>query len=49
MFLETLSIFLSSLGAKTFLGIFLKFLEASIIFCALSRAVHAYRSLSARD
>jgi hypothetical protein len=32
MFLETLSMFLSSLGAKTFLGIFLEFLDASIIF-----------------
>jgi hypothetical protein len=32
MFLETLICFLSSLGAKTFLGMFLEFLEASIIF-----------------
>jgi hypothetical protein len=32
MFLETLSMFLSSLGAKTFIRIFLDFLEASIIF-----------------
>jgi hypothetical protein len=32
MFLETLSMFLSSLGAKTFLEFFLEFLKASIIF-----------------
>jgi hypothetical protein len=32
MFLETLIMFLSSLGAKTFLGVFLQFLEASTIF-----------------
>jgi hypothetical protein len=32
MFLETLIMFLSSLGDKTFIGIFLEFLKASIIF-----------------
>jgi hypothetical protein len=32
MFLETISMFLSSLGAKTFLEMFLEFLESSIIF-----------------
>jgi hypothetical protein len=32
MFLETLSMFLSSLGAKKFIGIFLEFLKVSIIF-----------------
>jgi hypothetical protein len=32
MFLETLIMFFSSLGAKTYLGFFLEFLEASIIF-----------------
>jgi hypothetical protein len=32
MFLETLSMFSSLLGAKTFIGIYLEFLEASIIF-----------------
>jgi hypothetical protein len=32
MFLETLSMSLSSLGAKTFIGIFLEFLKAFIIF-----------------
>jgi hypothetical protein len=32
MFLETLNMFLSSLGAKTYLEIFLIFLEASTIF-----------------
>jgi hypothetical protein len=32
MFLGTLSMFFSSLGSKTFLGIFMEFLEASIIF-----------------
>jgi hypothetical protein len=32
MFLETLSMFLSSLGAKTFLVFVLEFLEAFIIF-----------------
>jgi hypothetical protein len=32
MFLEILIMFLSSLGAKTFIGIFLEFLKAYIIF-----------------
>jgi hypothetical protein len=32
MFLETIIMFLSSLGGKTFIGIFLKFLKAYIIF-----------------
>jgi hypothetical protein len=32
MFLEILIMFLSSLGAKTFIGIFLEFLKVSIIF-----------------
>jgi hypothetical protein len=32
MFLETPNMFLSPLGAKTFLEFFLEFLEASIIF-----------------
>jgi hypothetical protein len=32
MFLETLNMFLSSLGVNTFLVIFVEFLEASIIF-----------------
>jgi hypothetical protein len=32
MFLEILIMFLSSLGAKTFIGIFLEFLKTYIIF-----------------
>jgi hypothetical protein len=32
MFLETLSMFFEFIRAKTFLAIFLEFLEASIIF-----------------
>jgi hypothetical protein len=32
MFLEILIMFLSSLGAKTFIGFFLEFLKAYIIF-----------------